>query len=87
MTERPGFQVIPIDVNHIELLNTFKIKFCTQKATNSLKISDENSTEQIGRKMREFLSQNDVVMIDKIEKIDLINDRVMFNQQLRDFMV
>ena len=36
LTERPGYQCIPIDFNHLELLNIFGIKITFQKLANHL---------------------------------------------------
>lgn len=34
LTEREDYQVIPVDVKHIELLKTYNITFCIQKAVD-----------------------------------------------------
>jgi len=84
LSERQGYRVIPIDVQFLDLLTFFGIKVAYHKI--ELPFSDLDQFKPKQQKIETFMSKHQVVLIDKLEPIYTIQNRITFSSKMQELI-
>lgn len=84
--ERANYQVVPVDVRHLDLLTFFNLKVCYHKIELPFDEAGVAAFKPEHDRIQNFVNTHKIVLVDKFASISLIQNRITFSNKLQELV-